>query len=192
MLEISPLKLSLPASIELNEAQFFELCQVNSHLNIQRDTKSGEILIKPPKVSVDNLTIQLNLWTEKDGRGIAFDANKGFAIPGALAEPMKADAAWLFLERWQVLTSEQKAHFPIICPDFVVELRSANQTVAAGRKRMEEWIWLGVSLGWFIDRQNRQVYIYRNDRTMECLDNPKSISGEPLLSGFVLDLRKIW
>ena len=30
------------------------------------------------------------------------------------------------------------------------------------------------------------------DHDVQCLDNPLTVAGDPLLSGFVLDLAKIW
>ena len=50
----------------------------------------------------------------------------------------------------------------------------------------------GIQLGWLIDRKNRKVYIYRPGMAVECLDNPTSLSGEPVLPGFVLKLSKVW
>jgi Uma2 family endonuclease len=50
----------------------------------------------------------------------------------------------------------------------------------------------GVQLGWLIDRKHRQVYIYRPQMPVECLENPANVSGEPVLPGFVLDMTKIW
>ena len=43
-----------------------------------------------------------------------------------------------------------------------------------------------------IDRKNRQVYIYRPNQAVEILDNPATISGEPVLPGFILNLNKVW
>ncbi|MDY6782744.1 MAG: Uma2 family endonuclease [Cyanobacteriota bacterium] len=40
--------LELPPSIPLNDDQFFELCAVNGNLRLQRDAKTGEILIMVP------------------------------------------------------------------------------------------------------------------------------------------------
>ncbi len=50
----------------------------------------------------------------------------------------------------------------------------------------------GTSLGWLIDRITRQVYIYQPNKDLQCLDNPQTVSGDPMLSGFILDLTKIW
>jgi Uma2 family endonuclease len=42
---------------------------------------------------------------------------------GAIRSP---DAAWVRLEHWQALTFEQQKKYMPLCPDFVVELRSAS------------------------------------------------------------------
>ena len=57
---------------------------------------------------------------------------------------------------------------------------------------MEEYIANGTLWGWLIDRQNRQVYIYRPHREPEILNAPETISGDPELPGFVLVMAKIW
>jgi Uma2 family endonuclease len=71
-----------------------------------------------------NIAVQLGSWSELDGTGLGFDSSAGFTLPnGAIRSP---DAAWIKLERWNALTEKQKASFAPICPDFVIELRSAS------------------------------------------------------------------
>ncbi len=43
----------------------------------------------------------------------------------------------------------------------------------------------GVKLGWLIDIKEIKVYIYRPEMPTECLENPESVSGEPVLAGFI-------
>ena len=50
----------------------------------------------------------------------------------------------------------------------------------------------GFQLGWLIDRQNRRVYIYRTGEDVECLDNPETVSGDPVLPEFVLNMSLVW
>jgi Uma2 family endonuclease len=57
---------------------------------------------------------------------------------------------------------------------------------------MQEYINNGTRLGWLINRNNRQVEIYRPGREKEILDNPTTLSGEDILTGFVLNLSLIW
>jgi Uma2 family endonuclease len=56
---------------------------------------------------------------------------------------------------------------------------------------MDEYIANGARLGWLIDPIKRQVHIYRPGKAVERLDEPKTLSGEDVLPGFVLDLTDI-
>ena len=192
--ENSPLVLHLKPIINLTDEEFFEFCQINRDLRIERTT-NGELLIMSPTGSDTGnrnakLIVQLGIWAERDGTGTYFDSSTGFTLSnGAERSP---DAAWIKLERWNALTPEQQQKFAPICPDFVVELRSASDNLAPLKTKMEEYIDNGASLGFLIDRKNRDVYIYRSGVGVECLKNPATVSGESVLPGFVLDLSKIW
>lgn len=179
---------------EMSADSFFDFCQLNSHLHIER-TATGKLIIMSPAGSETGnrnfkLIQQLANWTDRDGSGIGFDSSAGFALPnGSTRSP---DASWIKLTKWNSLSAQQKTKFAPICPDFVVELRSPSDNLKMLQDKMQEYIDNGVSLGWLIDRTTRQVYIYTPDSEVKSLDNPQTISGEPILSGFVLDLTKIW
>jgi Uma2 family endonuclease len=96
------------------------------------------------------------------------------------------------LERWQALSDQQKSSFAPICPDFVIELRSTSDTLPSLQAKMQEYIDNGVQLGWLIDRKTRQVMVYRPNRAPEILDAPESVSGDPELPGFVMQMARIW
>lgn len=179
---------------EMSADSFFDFCQLNSHLRIER-TATGKLIIMSPAGSETGnrnakLMQQLSNWTDRDTSGIEFDSSAGFALPnGSTRSP---DASWIKLTKWNSLSAQQKTKFAPICPDFVVELRSPSDNLKMLQDKMQEYIDNGVSLGWLIDRTTRQVYIYTPDSEVESLDSPQTISGEPILSGFVLDLAKIW
>ncbi|AFZ59231.1 Uma2 family endonuclease [Anabaena cylindrica FACHB-243] len=189
----SPLMLQMPSS--MTDEQFFEFCQLNRDLRIERN-KFGEISIMPPTGSETgsrnfNLAVQLGVWTEKDGTGIGFDSSTGFKLStGADRSP---DASWIKLERWNTLTPEQQKKFAPICPDFIIELRSASDKLQPLKDKMTEYMQEpGIQLGLLIDRKNRRVYIYRPEQIEECLENPDAVNCEPVLPGFVLSMGKIW
>ncbi|BAY13132.1 hypothetical protein NIES2098_63270 [Calothrix sp. NIES-2098] len=97
------------------------------------------------------------------------------------------------LERWNTLLPAQQEKFAPICPDFVIELRSPSDNLQPLKEKMEEYMREpGVQLGWLIDRKHRKVYIYRPGLPEECLDNPDTLSCDPVLSGFVLNMSKVW
>ena len=55
---------------------------------------------------------------------------------------------------------------------------------------MELYIANGALLGWLIDPYQQRVYIYQPDAEPEILENPETISGEPVLPGFVFEVRR--
>ncbi|MEH2212202.1 Uma2 family endonuclease [Nostoc sp.] len=192
--ENTPLTVNFPSLVQMTNEQFYDFCQANGDLRIER-TANGEVIIMPPAFSDTgnrnfNIAAQLGYWTEQDGTGIGFDSSTGFTLPnGAMRSP---DASWIELERWNALTDAQKASFAPICPSFVIELRSSSDRLIKLQEKMQEYIDNGALLGWLIDRQNRKVYIYRPNREVEILDNPEAVSGNPELPGFVLRMGKIW
>ena len=136
------------------------------------------------------VTGQLWLWNRKTGLGKVFDSSAGFVLPnGAIRSP---DSAWIRLARWDALTRQEQSRFAPICPDFVVELRSRSDELADVREKMAEYMRNGARLGWLIDPQEQQVYIYQPGRALEVLDEPETVSGDPVLPGFVLELGGIF
>jgi Uma2 family endonuclease len=192
--ESIPLTVNLPAMTQMTLAQFYEFCQANQELRIER-TATGEVIIMPPTFSDTGnrngkAFQQLANWADQDGTGETFDSSSGFTLPnGAIRSP---DVSWIKLERWNALTEEEKASFAPICPDFVIELRSSSDTLTSLQEKMSEYIANGAKLGWLIDRKNRTVHIYRPHQEPEILANPEIVNADPELPGFMLRMAKIW
>ena len=137
-----------------------------------------------------NLTTQLAIWAKQDATGVCFGNTAGFILPNnAIREP---DASWVRREKWDSLSEEQKDRFGPFCPDFVAELRSRTDRLPALLRKMEEYIANGASLGWLIDPSTRRVYVSRPNEEVVVLENPETVSGEPLLPGFTLKVTALW
>ncbi|MBD2083025.1 Uma2 family endonuclease [Leptolyngbya sp. FACHB-17] len=192
--EHTPLAVHFPALAQMTTEQFYEFCMANSELRIER-TATGEVIIMPPTFSDTgnrnfNLAVQLGVWAEQEGTGIGFDSSSGFTLPnGATRSP---DASWIRLDRWNALSDQQKASFAPICPDFVIELRSASDSLSDLQLKMQEYIDNGARLGFLIDRNPRTVHVYRPNTMHQIIQSPDSVSAEPELPGFVLQMAKIW
>jgi Uma2 family endonuclease len=73
-----------------------------------------------------------------------------------------------------------------------VELRSVSDTLKSLQEKMQEYMENGAKLGWLIDPKNRTVEVYRVGLEVEVLSDPTELSGEEVLPGFVLNLRRVW
>lgn len=98
------------------------------------------------------------------------------------------DAAWVKLERWETLTSEQRKKFPPIIPDFLIELRSESDRLQTLQEKMQEYLENGLRLGWLINFQDGQAEIYRQNQPLEIVQLPAVLRGEEVLPGFELQI----
>jgi Uma2 family endonuclease len=192
--EILPMVLQLQPAIAISDDQFYEFCQINRDFRIERNAAGELLIMSPTGAEIDernfNLIGQLWAWTQQDGTGVGFGSSGGFTLPsGAVRSP---DAAWIKRTRWEAIPVELRKKFAPICPEFVIELRSESDNLQILQSKMQEYINNGTQLGWLIDRKQRKVFIYRPNSAVKELNNPKTLSREPLLPGFVLDLSQVW
>ena len=181
-------------SVGLTDEQFAQLCADNRELRFELSAKK-ELIVMPPTGSEtgwrnSKLTQRLANWAEEDSSGLTFDSSTLFTLPnGAKRSP---DASWIPRRRWEALSQEQREGFAPICPDFVLELRSPTDSLRTVQNKMVEYIENGARSGWLIDPIDRRVYIYRPGEPVESLENPGTITGDPVLPGFALSLLEIW
>jgi len=191
---MSAIVINLNPVIQLTQEQFQQLCQENPDLKLER-TANGELVIMPPTggetgKSNSKMNLQLGLWNEKTQLGEVFDSSTGFTLPnGADRSP---DASWVERSRWNALTPEQREKFIPLCPDFVIELLSPSDNLRKAQAKMQEYMENGCRLGWLVNRTQQEVEIYRLNQAVEVLKSPEFISGEDVLPGFTLNLKKIW
>lgn len=178
----------------MDDDLYFEFCQRNRKLRIER-TAEGEIVIMSP-VGLDSgyqefeAGRQLGNWAEKDGRGQAFGASVEFILPNRAGRA--PDACWISNVQLEKLDSEESARFPHICPEFVIEVLSPSDRLTRVRAKMQEWIDNGAQLGWLIDKRRPTVTVYRPDRDPEELQDPELVTGEGPVEGFQLAMKRIW
>jgi Uma2 family endonuclease len=174
--------------------QFEEICSQHRKLRLEL-TSTGELIIMPPtgfetSRRNSNLIYQLEAWARTDGSGVCCDSAVIFVLSnGACRSP---DASWVKREKFEHLTKEEKERFGRFSPDFVIELRSRTDRLPPLRNKMVEYMENGASLGWLIDPFERRVYVYQPHQDPAILENPETVSGEPLLPGFTLNVTELW
>lgn len=178
----------------LTDEAFYQLCLANPDIKFERSAQ-GELIVMAPTGGDSgrrnaDITIDLGLWNRATQLGYTFDSSTCFKLPnGAERSP---DAAWIERDRWDALSDEERQKFPPIAPDFVIELRSATDSLTMLQTKMQEYHANGVRLGWLINPQEQTVEIYRLGQAVEVKKNITQISGEMVLPGFNLDLSRIF
>jgi Uma2 family endonuclease len=188
------IRIQLSPAVPMTQDQFFDFCQQNRDIRFER-TAEGDLIIMSPtggEGGIQDLSVaaQLYIWTTQVGKGKALGPSGGFILPnGATRSP---DAAWITSEQWAGVPPKQRKKFLPLCPFFLIEMRSPSDSLKELQDKMDEYIANGCRLGWLIDPEPRQVHVYRPGGPPQVLDKPQSVSGDPELPAFVLDLRPVW
>lgn len=191
--ETKPVELLFPKELPLDNKTLLALSLANPDLQLERNAQ-GELIVMSPtggKSSRRNaeLVYQLTAWAKKDRTGAVFDSSGGFSLPnGAVRAP---DACWVSNEQLAKLTDEELEAFPPLCPEFVIELRSATDGLKTLQEKMKEYIANGTKLGWLLDAKTKNVYVYTLEG-VTMLEAPEKVAATGNLQGFVLDLLEVW
>lgn len=174
----------------MTDEQFFEFCQMNREVRIER--VNNFIIIQPPQSSIigsfnAELGLEFSLWNRKHKKGVFFDSSTGFTMPDSSVR--SPDLSWISNEKWEAIDTEKREHFAPICPDFLVKIRSKNDSMKILKEKMLNYIEYDCRLGWLIDQYEQKIYIYQNDGSISIVKSfDEQLSGEDVLVGFALDL----
>jgi Uma2 family endonuclease len=195
-LELGEVELPVRLRFErpVTDEELMRFCAVNEIWRVERDA-NGELIVMTPTGSEGSgfeteITVELGIWARRDGRGRAFNSNAGFRL--ADGSVRAADAHWLSLAKWNLLTPEQRKGYAPVCPEFVIEVRSESDRLKELEAKMEMWMGNGVEVGWLIDPQERTVAIYRVGEEAERLVDPSSVQGTGPVRGFELVMGRNW
>jgi len=185
-------------NVGLSDEQFFELCRDNEELLFELTAQKELIIATLPglKTGRRNEVIlhALGNWARQDGTGVSMPPPALYVLPnGSMRAP---DASWIRRERWDALPDDEQDNPPYVCPDFVVELISPSDKRPVRfrmlQAKMTEYIENGAQLGWLIDPFKKNVYIYRQREPVQCLENPTTLHGDPVLPGFIFQIAELW
>lgn len=179
---------------QMTDEEFFRFCTENGDLRIERDHNLN-IYIMPPVGTFGGYQSgevfgQLLIWNKKTKKGKVFDSSTGFTLPDHSV--LSPDASWVSTKKWKGLSPDQRDKFAALCPDFVIEVRSKNDSLEELKNKMARWISNGVELAWLIDPLKKTNYIFSSHhppKTMKGFDKPL-VAGEPV-EGFVLTLSEL-
>jgi Uma2 family endonuclease len=155
-----------------------------------------EVITMSPTTSLHGiLAIRVSLpvaqFVEERALGVVCGAETGFVIQHADgAESVLApDMAFIAAER---IPDPLPEGFWRIPPDLVVEIRSCSESQREVAQKAALWLGAGARLVWYVDPFRQQVSVYRADGTEQTLSLNDTLSGEDVLPGFELPLRRIF
>ena len=172
---------------------FVELHQANEEYGVSLElTAEGELVISPMvnrkglHAEAETIT-DLRVWSRQNG-GEAYGANANMRLPDG--SRIRPDALWLSPAQVAALPPVADDLPITVCPVFVVEIASGTDRLPPLQRKMECYIANGAQLGWLIIPRLRQVHIYRPGAPVEMLEDPETVSGDPVLPGFVFAVRQ--
>jgi Uma2 family endonuclease len=186
--------ISLRPSVTLSDEELMRFSEDNKPYKIERN-RHGEITIMTPvggtgSAHEADVAYELLHWNKTARTGRVFISNAGFNLPdGSCLSP---DAAWLDLKRWNSLTPAQRAGYPPVCPEFLIEVRSQSDSRKTVEDKMQLWLDNGAQLAWLVDPIDANVTVYRPGHAPETLDRPEAVAATAPVAGFVLDCTPLW
>jgi Uma2 family endonuclease len=110
--------------------------------------------------------------TSRRNSELVFDSSAGFRLPdGSVLSP---DASLVQLERWQVLTPQQRRGFTAL------------------RRRMTSYQANGARLGWLLLPDEQAVDVWPAAGEPRRLEQPSVLDGSGEIPGLRLELAEIW
>lgn len=197
--KIWPISLRLPDDWLLTNDCLEELCSLNHDLRLERG-HYGELEINMPAGGASsNIGVRICAaimnWSDAGAGGMVQESSAGFDLSDDRSRnPLRGpDVSWMTPEQLAGAGgAPPKKGFWFLCPAFVVEVRSPNDTLAYNQGRVADWISFGSRLGWVVDPINMTVWVYRPGQEPERLERPQQLDGEDILSGFSFDFQPIW
>lgn len=174
----------------ISEEELMRLSAMNPELRFERDA-DGSLVTMPPTGWISGnreakAISRLLVWVEDHDLGEVFSSSSGFRFPnGAVRSP---DTAFIAKARLPEGWDQQQDEYIDFVPDFVIEIRSQNDSLTKLKDKMQEYIEQGVQLGWLVDRKNKTGYIYRSDGSVTQYPATALLSGEAVVPGFELKL----
>ena len=184
----------LRAVLDGSDQALLELSSLLPNNRIERAADHTLIIMPPTGSKTGNrnfeLALDIGIWIRTDGTGLGFDSSTGFRLPNGAVR--SADLAWVLRSRWDALTAQDQDRYAPLAPDFVLELRSPGDKLEDLEEKMAEFITQGCRLGWLLDPLEGRAHLYRPSMDVQVLDRPRSLSGETVMPGLVVDLTRLW
>ena len=151
----------------------------------------GEVKLMTPAgaeqgaISMD-LATRLNNYVRRHKLGRIFDAQTGFRPFENLRAP---DISFVIKEK---LPEKLPKGFLRVAPDLAVEVLGPEERVSDYEDKVAEYLSWGVRLIWLVDPNTETVTVVRANGKREVLKGSDVLTGEEVIPGFKIKVRKIF
>jgi len=151
----------------------------------------GEVILVTPAgaeqgaISMD-LATRLNNFVRRHKLGRVFDAQTGFRPYENMRAP---DISFVRKER---LPEKLPKGFLRVPPDLAVEVLGPDERVSDYEGKVAEYLSWGVRLVWLVDPNTRTVTVVRANGERQVLGEKDVLTGEDVVPGFKIRVRKIF
>jgi len=188
------MQLNLTNLIDLNDREFLEICRTNPNYKFERTVEGSLLIFNQPDHQTQQwswaIASQIWTWNQQTQYGVIFDEVTAFKLPnGSIRSP---NLAWISAERFSQFPRTNREKLIRLCPDFVLELLDSDANWARLQLKMQEYQNQGVKLGWLIDPMLKNIEIYAQGNSIQRKQMPDFLSGDNILSGFVLNMKQVF
>ncbi|MBV8644412.1 MAG: Uma2 family endonuclease [Candidatus Eremiobacteraeota bacterium] len=140
----------------LDDDELLRLSAANPGWHIERES-DGSLNVSPTSyrnaIRAAEAARQLAAWGGERGHAAASDG--GITLPDrAVRAP---DASWISFDRWEALNDDERASYPHVVPEVVVEIVSQYDSYASQRRKTEHYVAQGALYAVVIDPDRRVV-----------------------------------
>lgn len=178
-------------SSKLITAEEFEKFDSDARYDLVR----GELRPMPPMPGEEqgaltsDLSLELCLFVRDHDLGQCYAAETRFLIAHDPDTAIGPD--WAFIARSRLPKKRGKGFVPIV-PDVVLEVRSPGDRKTEVRAKIALWLEAGVRIVWELNPRTRILTVYRPGAPPRELGIGAALSGEEVLPGFSLPLRRLF
>jgi len=183
-----------PLIMGFSDDEFFQFCQDNRDLRLER-ASDGEIIFMSPAGFLSSahsaeVVFQLSLWNRQTKLGRVGESSAAYILPDK--STLSPDASWFSHATWARVPASERNKFLPVCPEFVVEVKSPSDRISTLQAKMTQWLQNGVQLGFLLHTEAELAWVYRSGQPVQEVQGYEAeLSGEDVLLGFTLDLRPL-
>jgi Uma2 family endonuclease len=172
-------------------AEEFERYEPDARMDLIR----GELHPMPPMPGAEHgeitqlLSTYASFFVIDHDLGACFAAETRFTIERDPDTSIGPDWAFVAKDR---LPAVMPAGFLALAPDIVLEVRSPSDTGPEVLAKVQQWLAAGVRLVWELNPKTRILTVHRSGQKPQELGIDATLSGEEVLPGFALPLRRLF